>query len=883
MKLALKEDDRIDRFILMNLCIFVVAISYSSAAGLPVAELKRTSEVNFNKEIYPFFKRNCLACHNQSKAKAKLILETADDIRKGSKNGDVIVPGNAEDSLLFTTSAHLEEEFMPPKKNKSKAKNLTPKELALLKLWIDQGAKGSGAIIAEAPKDWIKYKANDPIYALVISPDGRYAACGHGHHIDVYDIKLKKHIERLKDPSLKGAAHLDLVRSLAFNEKGVLVSGGYRVIKIWSPSDVLPKIEKQEIFSEKPKPLISSNKLWKVRLDKESKRFTQINVKSKEESFLDFDKKMTKVILLKDSSGVLLGFEDGVIRHINIQKFEDEKTRATSFIELKGHKGGIYEILMSDEKTFFSTDSKGTIISWDLKAHKQKVNFVHGHGLKYIKLNKTGDKVLTAGEKNKVLLWDINQPKKAIATITEDPRLRKNVTAWGKDKTMTRNSLNRLKRKVTAIEKVIENELKSSEDHALERESLILEYRVVQEKVSEVNQSLNLLEHLKSQTSNDNLLLKDFNSKISKLNKEKDSLQEDEKFKSFKISSLEQSRGRALKMYGNASEELAQLKVQKISYENLIKQIDINIKEATARQKKVAQETSIVGLESFMEGDLFAVAHRHGAVHLYSMENGLYVDTISTGSNLVGFTKKSDDTFVVKTEDKLVLSWPLMRKWNYSGQLGDGKNGELLIDRVTALGFVNENELVSASGIPSRKGQLKKWDLETKSVIAKDLKAHQDLILAIDFSPDKSKMVTCSEDGLANIYESKKLTLENSLEGHSQALMDVSWSKDGRLIATASSDSKIVLWNTDNAEKYKTIKGDKNEVTVVEFLSKDSESLLIGRGAGELKIDSKTMPGKFEYLYSATISPDSSTIIAGGKTGQLKLWDRKTLKLLKEF
>ena len=51
---------------------------------------------------------------------------------KGSADGPVIVPGKADESLLFLLAAHREEEFMPPPKNKSNAPNLNPAQLALL-------------------------------------------------------------------------------------------------------------------------------------------------------------------------------------------------------------------------------------------------------------------------------------------------------------------------------------------------------------------------------------------------------------------------------------------------------------------------------------------------------------------------------------------------------------------------------------------------------------------------------------------------------------------------------------------------------------------------------------------------------------------------------
>ena len=85
---------------------------------------------------------NCLACHNRTRAKADLVLETPADIRKGSENGPVLVPGDAEKSLLLQASAHQTKPPMPPKDNKVSAIDLTPSQLGLIRLWIEQGAKG---------------------------------------------------------------------------------------------------------------------------------------------------------------------------------------------------------------------------------------------------------------------------------------------------------------------------------------------------------------------------------------------------------------------------------------------------------------------------------------------------------------------------------------------------------------------------------------------------------------------------------------------------------------------------------------------------------------------------------------------------------------------
>ncbi|MDA7922183.1 hypothetical protein N9B73_10540 [Verrucomicrobiales bacterium] len=221
---------------LYSLLAGLLLIASSAMAQLPVAELKRDTPVNFATEVYPFLKTNCLACHNTTKAKADLILESPQDMIKGGESGPAIEPKNADNSFLFTTAAHIEEPTMPPANNKSKAKNLTPDQLALLKRWIDEGAEGDSVSTA-APESWSLLTGPQPIYTSALTDDGRFAAAGRGQKIDLYDLRLGKLVTSLKDPSLQHpTAHRDLVQSMDFSSDGTLASGGYRSVKIWERS-----------------------------------------------------------------------------------------------------------------------------------------------------------------------------------------------------------------------------------------------------------------------------------------------------------------------------------------------------------------------------------------------------------------------------------------------------------------------------------------------------------------------------------------------------------------------------------------------------------------------------------------------------------------------
>ena len=211
--------------------------------AIPIAVPERQEPVSFNRDLLPIFQANCLACHSKSLALGNVVLEDRQLILSGDRTEPLVVPGNSTDSLLLQVAAHLRQPFMPPEGNAAEAAPLTPEELGLLKLWIDQGARQSNATTL-LPK--LKWKAIpgalNPVYSAAISPDGNYAACGRSNRILVYHLASGQLAARLIDPSLNqgdlygepGVSHRDMVHSLAFSpDGGLLVSGGYRNLKFW--------------------------------------------------------------------------------------------------------------------------------------------------------------------------------------------------------------------------------------------------------------------------------------------------------------------------------------------------------------------------------------------------------------------------------------------------------------------------------------------------------------------------------------------------------------------------------------------------------------------------------------------------------------------------
>lgn len=203
------------------------SLTLAATTPIPIADIKRSDPVNFDREVLPFLSDNCLACHCQTTKKGGLNLETPELMLKGGENGPSIVPKNASESLVLQAAAHLDADLaMPPRDNKAKAKNLTPEQLALLKLWIDQGAKASPKV--ERKLDWQPMPTTlGAIAGVAVTADGQFAACTRANRVFIYHLPSGRAL-------LNEVAHRDQVNAVAFNPDGTLLAtGGYREVKLW--------------------------------------------------------------------------------------------------------------------------------------------------------------------------------------------------------------------------------------------------------------------------------------------------------------------------------------------------------------------------------------------------------------------------------------------------------------------------------------------------------------------------------------------------------------------------------------------------------------------------------------------------------------------------
>ena len=111
----------------------------------------------YNDDVMPVLKQHCVNCHGNDKQKGGLNVATFAALQQGGSSGAVFTPGNPDKSRLYTLTTHAEEPKMPPNQPK-----IPDAQLAVLKLWIEQGARentGSKVSIPVMPKADIGLKS----------------------------------------------------------------------------------------------------------------------------------------------------------------------------------------------------------------------------------------------------------------------------------------------------------------------------------------------------------------------------------------------------------------------------------------------------------------------------------------------------------------------------------------------------------------------------------------------------------------------------------------------------------------------------------------------------------------------------------------------------
>ncbi|MHC0063201.1 WD40 domain-containing protein [Nostoc sp. UIC 10890] len=162
---------------------------------------------------------------------------------------------------------------------------------------------------------------------------------------------------------------------------------------------------------------------------------------------------------------------------------------------------------------------------------------------------------------------------------------------------------------------------------------------------------------------------------------------------------------------------------------------------------------------------------------------------------------------------------------------------------------------------------------------------HQGTVYSVSFSPDGKTIATASSDNTARLWTLNGQLLQE-FKGHQGYVLSVSFSPDGKTIATASDDKTARLW-TLNGQLLQEFKGHQGLVWGVSF-SPDGKTIATASYDktarlwtlnGQLLQEFKGHQG---YVLSVSFSPDGKTIATASSDKTARLWTLNG-QLLQEF
>jgi WD40 repeat protein len=920
---------------LKPLTVGAFAIALNASAALPIAKLERKSTVDFEKEILPVLRANCLACHNTTKAKAGLNLETPQLILVGGDSGPATVPGKSAESILFKSASHADDPVMPPKGNKSGAKNLAPAELALLKLWIDQGAKGEVKGFVEIK--WQPLAANfNPIYSVALSDDGQFAAANRGNRVHIYHLPTQRLVSELSDSKINAdkryagekVAHHDMAYTLKFSPDGkTLVTGSYQEVKFWRQGVAKPALlaggvtAKLAASADGNRFAIgegSSVRVFDVLSKREIKTLSitsgtitsislasdgnQVAAASSDNTIRVWSVSDGKLVTqIKAPSAVatiaIFGSDDfiagaGTDKVIRTWKIATAAKDQKPVKELKGHTDAITSLAGSSGNTIVSGSKDQTVRSWDAASGKELKKMSQGARVSQVSLSGDAKLIASLGEKSpSAKLWTAADGK-LVKDLKGDFELDAVLAGRGRYNSFT---LAEVKYHEGAV-KTAEATKKKTDDaltKANEARDKLKKEAPAKDKAAKAAEaakaksdqaaeaSAKLLAAAKDAKVKAAAKKTDDAAKKAKADAEKKLIEAQKPVQAYR-NSIEQAKravvdvGRAVKAVEKAQGELAQSKL--VTAKSKTDLVDLTKTAAAA-----AKNWSTVSFSG--DSQYVALLDVDGTAQLFRSTTGTGLSKHSIGAK-AAMTFAGNELVSHAAQTSLKAVEP---QWTLARTIGTATGKSPITGRVYATAFSPDGKLLATgSGDTSRSGQLVIWNAITGAKVQEIYNSHSDIVLGLDFSRDGKWLASGAADKFAKVWEVSSGKKLFSFEGHTHQVMDVDLKPDMRTLLSAGADGIVKVWNLVTGEAQFTVKGYTKEITSLQFIGYEAQFLATTAESHVRFLDERgrakrSFAGAKDFVNSAAATPDGKIVIAGGQDGVLHVWNGADGKLIKAF
>ncbi|HVX61529.1 MAG TPA: c-type cytochrome domain-containing protein [Pirellulales bacterium] len=192
--------------------------------GAAAAHAQAPAPVSFSKDIAPILIKSCQACHGTADPKGGYqVVNFTAVMKAGDSAAAPATPMKLDDSEIFRLVSSQDKDERMPKDGDP----LPAEQVALIKRWIEEGAKFDGpdpnaaiaSLVPKAPHPAAPeaYRVAMPVTALAFRPDGQELAVGGYHEISIWNPADGALLRRIGNVDQR-------TYGLAYNKEGTLLA-----------------------------------------------------------------------------------------------------------------------------------------------------------------------------------------------------------------------------------------------------------------------------------------------------------------------------------------------------------------------------------------------------------------------------------------------------------------------------------------------------------------------------------------------------------------------------------------------------------------------------------------------------------------------------------